>query len=85
MKKPTRTDWARIDAMSDETIDTSDIPTLDKSFFETAKWRKPNNKVTVTLEVEPEVMDWFKCQGADYQGHISAALKIYAEAHQTVK
>jgi len=85
MKKPTRTDWARIDAMNDETIDTSDIPTLDESFFETAKWRKPNNKVTVTLEVEPEVMDWFKSQGADYQRYISAALKIYAEAHQTVK
>ena len=85
MSKPSKTDWARLDAMTDEMIDTSDIPPLDDSFFKTAKWRKPHKKVAVTVEVEPEVMDWFKAQGADYQRYISAALRIYAEAHQVSK
>jgi uncharacterized protein (DUF4415 family) len=83
--KPSKTDWARIDALTDNQIDTSDIPPLDEAFFKTAKWRKPHTKVTVTVEVESEVMDWFKAQGADYQRYLSAALKIYAEAHQAVK
>ncbi len=85
MSKPSKTDWARLDAMTDEMIDTSDIPPLDDSFFKTAKWRKPHKTVSVTIEVEPEVMDWFKSQGENYQRYLSAALKIYAEAHQTAK
>ena len=32
MKKPSETDWARIDQMTDEEIDTSDIPPLDEAF-----------------------------------------------------
>jgi uncharacterized protein (DUF4415 family) len=71
--------------MTDDMIDTSDIPPLDGAFFKTAKWRKPHKKVAVTLEVEADIMDWFKAQGADYERYISAALKIYAEAHQPVK
>jgi hypothetical protein len=34
-----RTDWARVDAMADEEIDTSDILPLDEAFFQDAKLR----------------------------------------------
>ncbi len=40
-KKPSETDWARIDAMTDEEIDTSDIPPLGDEFFAEAQWRMP--------------------------------------------
>lgn len=36
LKKKSETDWARIDQMSDEDIDTSDTPPLDDAFFERA-------------------------------------------------
>jgi hypothetical protein len=36
LKRKSKTDWARIDQMSDEDIDTSDIPPLDDAFFERA-------------------------------------------------
>lgn len=36
-----RTDWATIDAMSDEEIDYSDIPPLTDEFFENATLRIP--------------------------------------------
>ncbi len=36
LKKKSETDWARIDAMTDDEIDTSDIPPLDDAFFERA-------------------------------------------------
>jgi hypothetical protein len=36
LKKKSETDWARIDAMTDEEIDFSDIPPLDDAFFERA-------------------------------------------------
>ncbi|MGH9801191.1 MAG: hypothetical protein ACRD82_12570 [Blastocatellia bacterium] len=41
LKKPSETDWERIDQMSDEEIDTSDISPLDDSFFVSAQWRMP--------------------------------------------
>ena len=60
-----KTNLERIDAMTDDMIDTSDIPPLTDNFFATAKWRMPKPKVKVTVEVEPEVLDWFKARGLD--------------------
>ena len=85
MNKPTKTNLERFDAMTDEMIDTSDIPPLTEEFFATAKWRMPKPRVKVTVEIEPEVMEWFKAQGENYQRYLSAALRIYAQAHQAFK
>jgi len=85
MNKPTKTNLERFDAMTDEMIDTSDIPPLTEEFFATAKWRMPKPKVKVTVEVEPEVLEWFKAQGENYQRYLAAALRIYAQAHQAFK
>lgn len=82
MNKPTKTNLERLDAMTDDMIDTSDIPPLTNKFFATAKWRMPVPKVQVTVEVDPEVIAWFKAQGDDYGRYLTAALRIYAEAHQ---
>jgi uncharacterized protein (DUF4415 family) len=82
MSKPTKTDLERLDAMTDEMIDTSDIPPLTEEFFATAQWRMPKPTVTVTVEIEPEVLEWFKAQGEDYGRYLAAALRIYAHAHQ---
>ena len=82
LKKPSETDWARIDAMTDEEIDTSDSPPLDDDFFVRAEWRMPKKNRAVTLSVDSEVLKWFEGQGADFQQRVNAALKIYAEAHQ---
>ncbi|MBN2392588.1 MAG: BrnA antitoxin family protein, partial [Anaerolineae bacterium] len=49
--------------MTNDMIDTSDIPPLEEGFFATAQWRMPQPKVQVTVEVEPEVLEWFKAQG----------------------
>ena len=82
LKKQSKTDRARIDAMTDEEIDTSDSPPLGDDFFARAERRMPEKKRAVTLSVDSEVLKWFEGQGADFQQRINAALKIYAEAHQ---
>ena len=68
--------------MTDEDIDTSDIPPLGEAFFATARLRMPGKKVSVTLDVDADVLEWFRAQGEDFQNRINAALKIYAEAHK---
>ena len=37
-----RMDWAQVDALADEDIDTSDVPPLIEDFFRRATWRKPS-------------------------------------------
>jgi uncharacterized protein (DUF4415 family) len=82
LKMQSKTDWARIDQMSDEEIDTSDNPPLDDDFFANAEWRMPEKKTAVTLSIDSEVLKWFESQGADFPQRVNAALKIYAQAHQ---
>ena len=82
MNKNTKTNLDRFDALTDDMIDTSDIPPLTEDFFASAKWRMPKEKVEVTVEVEPEVAQWFKAQGENYQRLLEAALRIYAQAHR---
>ena len=81
LKKPSETNWVRVDEMNDEEIDTSDIPPLDEAFFANAKLRVPE-KVSVTVNVDADVLEWFRAQGGEFQQRINAALRIYAEAHK---
>lgn len=68
--------------MADEEIDTSDIPPLDETFFANAKLRLPDKRVPVTIDIDADVLEWFKAQGEEFQSRINAALRIYAEAHK---
>lgn len=82
LNEPCKTDWTRIDEMTDEMIDTSDIPPLDEAFFANAKLRMPKQQVSVTVSVDPDVLAWYKAQGDQFQSRINAALRIYVEAHK---
>ena len=81
-KAESRTDWARIDAMTDDEIDTSDIPELDDEFFANAKLWVPKKRRSVTLNVENDVLEWFEEQGPNFQYRMSDALKEYADTHR---
>jgi uncharacterized protein (DUF4415 family) len=85
MSNTSRTDWARIDAMSDDDIDTSDIPPLSDDFFSNAKLRIPSSSLaTVAIRVDPETLLWFQSKGEDAEQHMAAALRIYAAAQKNV-
>jgi uncharacterized protein (DUF4415 family) len=81
MSNTSRTDWARIDAMTDDDIDTSDIPPLTDEFFSKAKLRMPSSS-TIAVKVDPETLAWFQSTGEEAEQHMIAALKIYAEGQK---
>jgi len=81
MNRNLKTNLDRFDALADDMIDTSDIPSLTEDFFASAKWRMPKDKVKVMVEVEPEVAQWFKAQGKNSQQVLAGALRTYAEEH----
>ena len=68
--------------MTDEDIDTADIPLLTDAFFKQAKLRVPRRGIITTLKIDADMLRWFKAQGDDYEQRLNAALRIYAEAHK---
>ena len=78
-KKSSETDLDRIDAMCDADIDTSDIPPLAEDFFKKATVWKRERKISITLRVDREVVDWFRSQGKGYQSLMNVALKMYVK------
>lgn len=82
MNKPSQTDWERIEKLTDEEIDTSDIPPLDDAFFAKASLRMPRSQVSVTMHFDADLLDWFKAQGEEFESVINAALRSYVESHK---
>lgn len=74
------TDWATIEAMSDEEIDYSDIPPLTDEFFENATLRIPATQARNLIQLDADVMAWFREQGAEYRNTINSVLRRYIES-----
>ncbi len=81
-----QTDWARIDAMTDEDIDFSDIPPITEEMFARAvrmKNGKPiPRKNQENLPVDRDIIEFFKAQGFNYPLKINQLLRAYMEAEQ---
>jgi uncharacterized protein (DUF4415 family) len=83
MVNPAKTNWARVDAMTDAEIDTSDSPVLTEQFFSRAKpWLGGKEQSQVLVSVDSETLAWFEGQGELSEQHLAAALQIYAEAQK---
>ena len=83
-----RTDWARVDAMTEEELeaaiasdhDWADIP---RDWYEHARPHYPEGmKKQVSLRIDPDVLAWFKRQGPDYRQRINRALRAFVDAHE---
>jgi uncharacterized protein (DUF4415 family) len=84
MRRQSRTDWKRIDAMRDEDIDYSDIPKQGPDFFANAiLW--PGLKQQITLRLDPDVLKFFRKQGRGYQSTINAVLRKYMQAQEPAR
>jgi uncharacterized protein (DUF4415 family) len=84
--KKSQTDWKRIDAMTDEVIDFSDIPEITPEMFARGVLRR-NFKVVPRKKEFPVLLDsevywWFLTQGPGYDERINSVLRAYMEAHQ---
>jgi uncharacterized protein (DUF4415 family) len=76
----TQTDWQRLAALSDDEIDTSDIPELDESFFKLAELRQVPQQ-TLKLQLDSDVVEWLIHQN-QYQSTINQLLRKYMQSKQ---
>ncbi len=87
-RMPSRTDWARVDAMTDEDIarqiaeDPDVAPEWTEEEDQMLK-RKPGQrgaqktptKESITLRLDRDVLAYFRAQGAGWQSRINEALR----------
>ncbi len=83
-----QTDWARVDAMTEEEIDAAARSDPDAQPTEAADWEDailvfPSKKM-VCLRMDLDILDWFRGEGRGYQTRINAVLRSYMQA-QTKK
>ena len=79
-KRTSKTDWEKVDSISEREINYSEIPELDKRFWKEAELVMPENKTKVTIRLDNDVINWFKSHGKGYQTKINTVLKSYIQA-----
>jgi uncharacterized protein (DUF4415 family) len=80
-----KTDWDRIDALTDEDIDRAIAEDPDAAPLD-IDWSKaeivyPPKKQAVSIRLDEDVLDYFRAQGPGYQTRINAVLRHFVE-HQ---
>ena len=88
-EKKGRTDWDRVDNQTEEELEEAIANDPDASlsgtdWMKTAELIVPGEKKRVTMNMDQEVVDYFKRKGYGYQTRINAVLKAYV-LHQKQK
>jgi uncharacterized protein (DUF4415 family) len=83
---PDRTDYAALDAMTDEDIAKAVAEDLDAAPLD-IDWTKarlvlPPGKENVTLRVDRDVLAWFRATGKGFHTRMNAVLRAYMEANR---
>jgi len=78
-----KTDWARVDALTDEDIakavaDDPDAAPIDIDWSDAALVI-PVRKKAISIRVDEDVLDYFKSEGDGYQRRINAVLRSYMQ------
>lgn len=81
-----RTDWAAVDAMSEEEIEAAIASDPDEAGIEW-EWEHaevviPKPKEQINLRVDADVLDFFKSQGKGYQTRMNAVLRAYMRSQR---
>ena len=76
-----RTDWARVDATTETELASQIRQDEDVEFTDemvaAARWVLPPKKVPISFRVDPDVLEFFKAEGAGYQSRMNAVLRSY--------
>ena len=78
-----KTDWAAVDALTDEEIEAAvrndpDAVPLDFDWSEAVLVIPPKKKA-ISIRVDEDVLDYFKKEGAGYQRRMNAVLRSYMQ------
>ena len=90
-----QTDWARVEAMTDEDIAFDDdnprttesdwagavMKVGDKVIGQVGRPKSDNPKIATTVRLDADVLSAFKATGKGWQTRMNAALRDYVQSH----
>ena len=84
------TDWKLLREMSDEEVnaraaDDPDAQPTDAEFWKDAKVTLPPGKTRVFIDLDDDVLAWFKAQGRAYGHRMSEALRAFVEQQRGMR
>ena len=87
LPKDTRTDWARLKAMTEEEIEANalsdpDNPPTDMSDFWERGVAVDGARNLTRLNLDPDVLHWFQESGQGFTHLINDVLRSYMETHE---
>lgn len=71
---------AEANAPADHEIDYSDIPETTEADWANARLIRVSPKET-TIQIDEDLLSYFRAQGKNYQQRINAVLRAYVNAH----
>ena len=79
-----KTDWAVVDALTEENIEAAIANDPDWAEFKDVDWSDavlvmPSKKKAISIRVDEDVLAFFKSKGDGYQGRINAVLRSYMQ------
>ncbi len=83
-----RTDWKRVNALTDDDIaaairDDPDTFEIEPAWLKNALLLRPAvPKERITVRLDADMLDWFRTQGKGYQTRINAVLRAYYESRK---
>ncbi len=83
-----KTDWKRLDALTDEEIEASikdDPDWSDDWNWGGAVLVMPPKKKAISIRVDEDVLDFFKNEGGRYQRRMNAVLRSYMQQKKSKK
>jgi uncharacterized protein (DUF4415 family) len=83
--KPSKTDWARLRAKDDGSIQTTaEHPEAQVKHIVRGMVRRGLKplppKASISLRIDQDVLEWFKAQGPGYQTRINTVLRAFRDA-----
>jgi uncharacterized protein (DUF4415 family) len=67
--------------MTDDQIDTSEMPEVTRDQIRNARWVIPDGYVPVRFTIDDDLADWLAASGPDRDRVINTALREYRERH----
>jgi uncharacterized protein (DUF4415 family) len=85
-----QTDWARVDAMTDEDIERAMRDDPDWKDHMDIDWSKakmviPDRKKAISIRLDPDIIDFFQATGKGYQTRINAVLRHFVDEQKRSK
>ena len=81
------TDWTLLREMSDEEVDARaaedpDAQPTDADFWKSATARLPSGKTRIFLDLDNDILAWFRAHGQAYGQRMNEALRAFVEQQQ---